>query len=766
MLRAKKPSSLGEVTLIEHTLQVLEAWRAFRSSRLGHAWKRFWGFTESDWSRYCLNTEVACLLHDIGKANEDFQEAVVAKRLFRQAYRHEHLSAFILIELQEWLQGNADLDTPAILGAVLGHHLRVDRNEGPHPWGSPNQEGAARVRLLLSDPEVRGILGYISSIASLEPAPEIGLPEWDYRDRTCEGIFQNGWGTVIKFEKELRRDANRKIFSIALRLGLIVADSLGSGLVRKGANIQDWVLEKTRVALEPDEIRRTVIDEIVSGISGFVGLRPMQKQAEQAPKRSLMLGACNSGKTLGSYLWFNSMVSKHSIGRVITLYPTCATSTEGFLGYATKAKHSALVHSRSDYEIQEMLANPDEKCNVKGLSEEDRRLFSLAYWGSTVFSATADQFLGSLYYNYGSICLLPLIADAAVVIDEIHTWDDRMFEALLKFLDTFPRVPILCMTATLQQGRIQDLRERGFTLIESNDGESARLAELPKYQVNQSTMEECFTHTLNAYNKGLKTLWIANTVGECLQVAEVLKQYGVGNVLVYHSRFINRDRKDRHRDAINAFKAGTSPVIVVTTQVSEVSFDLQEVQVLATELCPIPSFIQRLGRSNRHLLPGYVAPVYSYSREGLNDKCPYLPYKKEDFDSLRAFLAQLGDAPISQKFLVEVFERVGKIGPLVKDPYTPALSGAFFPQVGDFRDIAEVTTSCVLEEHLTQGLDGNPSVLELVKAKKPIDAYVVPVLRSEVLETRPKLPRHIKVAPIGSYRYDPKTGYQKAQNAS
>lgn len=768
-LLAKK----GRTTLLEHSEQVEEACVAFLNSPLGTAWKSMWGFDDYEWAKYCLNLRVASLLHDIGKANgglNSFQVAVGSNGFIKQSFRHEHISAFIVVLLMEWLQQNKDLDSKSILRAVAGHHLKLDQDsdQGKHPWGD-NQEGTPpRVQLLLEDSDVKGILKRVGDLASLGPAPELKLSHLELGTPDCTKLFKAGWVLATEINLHLRGRGQR--FSIALGFGLIVADSLGSGLVRNNLDIKDWIGEQAGLALEPDEIRREIIDKHIAQVTGFKGLRPMQEQAEKAPARSLMIGACNSGKTLAAHLWSNSMVSKHRVGRSLFLYPTRATATEGFLDYVSMSVHGGLLHSSSKYELQEMRFNPTEEFRLRDTiqpPEKEQRLFALAHWKFKSFSATADQFFGFLYHQYGSLCLLPLVAAAAIVVDELHAWDKRMFDALLRFLDFFPTIPVLCMTATLQQDRVRDLKARGFYVIDSNDGESARLAELPRYNISQSTREECFNHAVRLYQLEQKVLWVVNTVDECQKISQELMSRGV-NVLLYHSRYIGQDRKDRHRETIDAFKVGSRPLVAVTTQVCELSLDLQEAQAVITEYCPIPSFIQRLGRALRRLVEASIlAPVYVYTREGTNN-LPYNPYSKDDFDLLKSFLSRVVDRPLSQKDLSDEFERIDTSRKLHADAWAPALSGNFFPQVEMFRDITEVTCSCVLEEHLHTGLPGRSSILELAKSKEPLDAYTVPVLKSDsrlVAGTNFDLPPYIKVSLIGNYQYDSVFGYRKVHNA-
>src|SRR5437867_9676942 len=102
-----------------------------------------------------------------------------------------------------------------------------------------------------------------------------------------------------------------------------------------------------------------------------------------------------------------------------------------------------------------MAANPSEATEGKSfekLTEDRDRLFALGLWSRRYFSATVDQFLGFIEHDYKSLCLLPALADSALIIDEVHSFDIRMFDCLIGFLRAFD-MPVLCMTATLPPSR-------------------------------------------------------------------------------------------------------------------------------------------------------------------------------------------------------------------------------------------------------------------------------------------------------------------------
>ena len=181
-----------------------------------------------------------------------------------------------------------------------------------------------------------------------------------------------------------------------------------------------------------------------NGISSNLG----PQSSRRAPFFSLPVGA---GKTLAAWKWIQVQAGLRPVKRVLFLYPTRATATEGFKDYVSWAPEAdaSLIHGTGAYELDGMFENPPETDDHKPKDfGVDPRLFSIAYWSKRVFSGTVDQFLAFLHHAYGPTCLLPVLVDSIVVIDEVHSFDPAMFSSLKAFLQEFD-VPVLCMTATL-----------------------------------------------------------------------------------------------------------------------------------------------------------------------------------------------------------------------------------------------------------------------------------------------------------------------------
>ena len=257
----------------------------------------------------------------------------------------------------------------------------------------------------------------------------------------------------------------------AVRSALIAADSAGSGLFRtheesgRTGDVRDhirrWIADAFDPAASLDEakVHAAVIDPRIEEQTPEGRPFPWNEFQEacadpaRVPARALLIAPCGSGKTLAAWRWVAARCRERPIARAIFLYPTRGTATEGFRDYVSHAgpELAALVHGTAELDLEHLQPDRDLEDRIA-----EARLFSLRQWPKRVFSATVDQFLAFLQHDYGSTCLLPLLADSAVVLDEVHSYDRGMFTALMQFLEHFD-VPVLAMTATMIERRKADL---------------------------------------------------------------------------------------------------------------------------------------------------------------------------------------------------------------------------------------------------------------------------------------------------------------------
>lgn len=764
-LLAKSRRNGRELSLEQHLRDTESAaLRIFRlDGRWGQNWCRFFRLNDAErQEQFLLNLRVASLFHDIGKANEDFHRAVTESGFFAQTLRHEHLSALLLClpEVRQWLAKNDQLDADVITAAVLSHHLKAAESgeeykargwKWCHPRGRSNS-----VRLHLQHAEVHATLDRITAIAGLEGKPELNFSTWSPTESWVQAAWENGMASARNLARSIRRDKQRQALLLAVKAGVIVADSAASGLFREDLKLEEWI-EKVvhNEAISAEEVAGKILNPRAEQIGKKRGksfsLHPFQEKAAEQGSRALLLAACAAGKTMAAWKWAEAQAREHKIGRVIFLYPTRGTATEGFrdyVGWAPEAE-GALVHGTSRYELDAMRSNPSEAIAEKKydkLNEDQERLFALGLWSRRYFSATVDQFLGFIEHSYTGLCLLPALADSAVIIDEVHSFDQRMFDCLIAFLKNF-QMPVLCMTATLPPGRIQQLRDAGLNLYQaSEDAALHKIESHPRYRLEPVTgWAEAMEQAVAAYRNGQRVLWVVNRVAECQRIAGLLETMLGDEVLTYHSRFRLQDRKDVHAATVKAFQQQDAPAIAVTTQVCEMSLDL-DADVLISEVAPIPSLVQRFGRANRNLdgkPPEFRARLLTY--RGEKD----LPYQKEELEAAAGFLAEFGAGDVSQRQLAEALAMHAKGEPL-SDGSARFLESGYFAVRGGFRDIDDFASPCVLWSDQPEKSDLD-AVKTLVKAHEPYDGFIVNVpkgyvLKPEDVERPAWLPKYLNLA--------------------
>jgi CRISPR-associated endonuclease/helicase Cas3 len=763
-LFAKSKRGARQLTLLQHLLDTERvATVLFRAgTRWARTYPRFFKLEPEQHAEFVLSLRVAALFHDIGKANEDFQGAMMAKGFKCQSLRHEHLSALLVCEpsIAAWLSTNASVDVDIVIAAVLSHHLKAAADG---EWQVLQPKHSAPTALFFDDDQVSNALRRIAEVTAL-PAFTGSFPALRYLDDAWTPAWESLFDRADRFSSEVRKDHARLRLSLAVKAGLIVCDSVSSGLWREEHDIDAWIEGVAhRAALAHDDIDKAVVGPRIRELGEkWQGWQGFQNGAASVGRRGLLLAPCGSGKTLAAWRWASAISQREEIGRVIFLYPTRGTATEGFRDYVAHAPegHAALVHGTSAYELAGMMENPQEPpASLKGKSvvdESEARLFALGLWSKWYFSATVDQFLGFIEHTYGGLCLLPALADAAVVFDEIHSYDPKMWNALVTFLERFD-VPVLCMTATLPPSRRQQLQDRCElrsypTASEMHDLEDLEEKETcPRYRLASTTIDDAIAAAVSSVRAGHRVLWVVNTVRRCQRLARVLKQRVAPGVTVgvYHSRFKLEDRQRRHRETIDAFLPPRNgeplPAIAVTTQVCEMSLDL-DADLLITEHAPISSLVQRFGRANRHRRrgPEFRATLLAYAPDS------HAPYDRKDLEAASRFLAELNNRNVSQRDLALGLEKYA-LAERHASGSAAFIHGGYFATAGALRDSDDIGAPVVLDDDLD-------SLRSLRKQGKSTDGLRLTVPKKYARPAEgPGLPLWLKTADAA--RYDPWLGF-------
>ena len=758
-LFAKSPSRDGRtISLAEHCNDVMDAFVALfggvrAPSRLGCEWLRFFKVPSSAWPKFWTTGLFAAGAHDLGKANRGFQDAIV--RRGDQVLRHEHLSALLLVHkpLWDWLAGQADVDPEIVLAAVAGHHLKsAESHENGYPsLGDALPGMSEHLVVLTGSPEFHTAVQNLAARFGW-PVPEFDFPRlWRLYDGDNPVLEQAERlrHRLRRFNEQLPNHPNRHAMLMAVKAAVLVADTAGSGLKREAKEIPDWIgrcFEESPYRAECIEAKvwRPRIRQIESRIEKPFQETDFQIAARNMPARALLLAPCGSGKTLAAWRWIQARLAERPARNVIFLYPTRATATEGFRDYVSHAPEGSLLHGTASYELPELFGNPDDPRNGCDYLIEDR-LYALGYWPKRVFSATVDQFLGFMQQVYRSICLLPLLADSVVVFDEVHSFDAGLFSALQRYLETFD-CPVLCMTASLPARRREALEMLDLEIWPREQDRFEQLetlAELPRYHVRTLADAPAAAKVATAaVAAGKRVLWVVNSVDRCQQLAA---EHGA---ICYHSRFTLADRRRRHQEVIDAFQRSDGAVMAVTTQVCEMSLDL-DAQVLITEFAPVPALIQRMGRCNRHARDEKqpLGEVYFYPPANT------LPYRQDELSGVEMFVAALDGQAVSQSRLDELLSELTssldreavKLTRFISDgPW--AVGGA-----DSLRETDQYSVQAVLDSDIEE-------VLSARRRGKPIDGWLLPAPRP-LAQSEPRLGRFPQV--VSAKNYLPTTGLHK-----
>lgn len=772
-LLAKSPCGDRQITLLQHSLDVMNAAEALFGSadhptRLALSWLRFFKVPGEQFPTFQVNLLAAAGSHDWGKANDGFLDAL--SRTGEQVIRHEYFSALLLSldPVSEWLRTRPEIDADLVLSAVLTHHLKASMKEFGRPFGA-----RPSTCLHVDHPDFQRLAEVIADRLRLTPVvPAFPGPAfWSFKDsrgRLPAGMGDlAGWRDGVRdhrlrpFQQALRKDEPRLRLLWAVRAALIAADAVGSGLPRVGEEeIRPWikkVFPEDRICSEAF-VRREVIDRRIEELrlrGQWRDWSEFQRKAGTLPERALLLAPCGSGKTLAAWRWIAAQLERRPAARVLFLYPTRATAKEGFRDYVSWAPEAAaaLMHGTSAFDLQDMFANPDDPRH-ENRYEVDRRLFALGFWTRQVFSATVDQFLAFMQYGYGPVCMLPVLADSVVVIDEVHSFDRAMFSALKAFLKQFD-VPVLCMTATLPNSRRDELvNECGLEVCADRSGDLAEIAAAPRYRLRRTTKEEVPALVRKALDEGRRVLWVVNQVKRAQQAAISLAcdfrrdaqqqrlhvAPGVP-LLCYHSRYRLADRVDRHNEVVEAFRPGRPAALAITTQVCEMSLDM-DADLLVTEYCPITSLIQRMGRSNRQRWPRCLPRSGEVLVYEPDDPKPYDPTA---LTGLQEFLAGLVRLDSLNQVDLENALAGAPMPPPIEDAACSFTASGPYAMGGeeDFRDIEEFNVPAVIQGDVATfrnaGKDQQPGL-------------VVPVPRKLGRQPRPaRWPSYLAVAPDGHY---------------
>ncbi len=722
----------GVTTLSGHTASVLAAANDLVDLRAG-ASLRAVGLSTFLIDRLAQIVLLSALIHDLGKASGHFQ-AMIRRQGDGQLIRHEAVSAWLAWQepLRTWLAAALPDpgDFPLVLAAIAGHHRKFEAGAVAN-----TDAGLGTVMPIWAGHEdVAEMLQLGASKLNLSAVPvlthyQLALPLGGSR-----ALFMP---LRRSLDERLGQDPIASKLLVLAKVLLLDADVAGSALPRVN-NSGDWIRHSLMDRAAPEKILEVVSKRLghLPDESNERG-RFQHRVAASAAPITLVTAGCGSGKTVSAYLW----AARQHAGRQLWItYPTTGTATEGFRDYLYGIDDlaTALEHGRKAIDLD--LLGLHEQSDDEAVRRDEERLASLHAWGRHAIACTVDTVLGLVQNQRKGLYAWAGLADGAVVFDEIHAYDDRLFGCLLRFLDALPGIPTLLMTASLPETRRKALdrlcQERHGIAMPVIDGPHD-LESLSRYRlVCGQAPWPLVDSTMRA---GGKVLWVANTVDRCLAAAD-LAANATWAPLVYHSRFRYMDRVNRHQDVVAAFKHDQG-CFAVTTQVAEMSLDLSA-DLLVTEIAPVPALIQRMGRLNRRSSPEDPQPV---KVAFIVEPPSHLPYEASELDDARKWLDILGTGDLSQRHLVSAWSQAAGTAETIASSW---LDGGFDTEP---RSVREGSPG------ITVLMDEDADAVRRDPAQAAAHTLPMPSPRGTGWLKWPRV-AYYPVAPAGSILYDPNRG--------
>lgn len=227
--------------------------------------------------------------------------------------------------------------------------------------------------------------------------------------------------------------------------------------------------------------------------------------------------------------------------------------------------------------------------------------------------STMDQLFDFVFKYQGYELKLTTLSYSKIVIDEIQMYSPELLAYLIygieKIVELGGKVAIL--TATLPPF-IKDLLEKNIEFKYNPNGFTNDLKrhnlKVIEEEINPDDIYEKYIENKNA-GKGNKILVVCNAIKQAQKIYEdlekILPEEDIKNLNILHSRFIRKDRLEKEECILEFGKTydenkniDKKNGIWISTSIVEASLDI-DFDYLFTELQDLNSLFQRLGRCNR-----------------------------------------------------------------------------------------------------------------------------------------------------------------------
>ncbi len=638
---AKRPEKDGRIiTLRDHVMDILKSVESlmecsFIKSLFENRSKYGLKIKKEDFERLL---KYAGFFHDLGKVSPHFQIRKLKNEGFEPDIpdfpdvRHNILSLFFINKdkVREICREKENLYA-TFLSAVAFHHWKKDEKEYILHI---NEKLIKACRILLQEESGEKTLG----------------------DRLAEKLKEhfNGFDKLnnenpdelISFDKDLAKH-------IADEGNLISADIIPpytlyflpkrlKAQYEKGIDLNLWVFLAgflmrvdhfaSMVESKEDKEIDTVyierkIDEKIDVLErlkekkGLTDEQLWQKHILEKDKNIILIAPTGIGKTEFAFAWGEGEKFFYTLPLRVATNQIFDRACEYFNEDKKQNKdpyiegNVGLLHSDADlYLIEKSEISKDNSSDGETL-----KILELAkYFSLPVNICTGDQIFpaGLKYPGYEKV--YATLGYSKLIIDEVQAYDPRACAIVVKMIEDIVSLggKFLLMTATLPEFVRKYLKEREIIgrreILDLYDNKIKPDLMRHKIRIENRDIasKEVIEEIIKKAGEDKRILVILNTVKKAERVFEKIKSVMEEKrkdifVEILHSRLTMNKRKRREKRLEEEFKNPKpmnekQPKILVATQVVEASLDI-DADYLFTEICPMDSLIQRMGRVMRRI---------------------------------------------------------------------------------------------------------------------------------------------------------------------
>ena len=524
-------------TIKEHTLDLLENLEKLKSL----------GYIKED-NIYEL-VEKACIYHDIGKINEEFQNRVTGKsKKFNESKEVVHnILSLYFIDSKNFKSID---DYLKVAHSVLNHHNYCDNFD-------EMSKKEDIIKKLLDNYKVFNLKKSTSSKLKsiVENSDSIKIKGYLHK---CD--YSASSGDEIEFKNDF------------------LEDSL-NGLLNK------W--KKSNSEASWNELQKFC--------------------TENREENIIAVAQTGMGKTEAGLLWIGNNKGFFVLPIRTAINAIYDRVRKDILDNKLIDEKIAILHSSSlEYYIRNVLTDNEEKEEIDLLNyHKVGKQLSIPLNISTM-----DQIFDFVYKYQGYELKATTLSYSKVVIDEIQAYGPDLLAYLICGLEKIVELggKIAILTATLPPF-IKDILKKNINFKENkesftNDMKRHNLKVIEE-RINSEDIHRKYSEN-KELNKNNKILVVTNTIKEAQKLYEQLREIVPEEELnILHSKFIRKDRLEKESEIIefgrtydNNKNIDKKNGIWISTSIVEASLDI-DFDYLFTELQDLNSLFQRLGRCNR-----------------------------------------------------------------------------------------------------------------------------------------------------------------------